>query len=32
VAKRMRIYERLLEEGAKPAAPPPEVRRYAPAG
>ena len=32
VAKRLRIYERLLEEGAKPAAPPPEVRRYAPAG
>ena len=31
VVKRMRIYERLLEEGAEPAAPPPEVRRYQPA-
>ncbi len=32
VAKRMRIYERLLEDGAKPAAPPAEVRRYSPGG
>ena len=31
VAKRMRIYERLLEGGAEPAAPPPEVKRYEPA-
>jgi len=30
VIKRMRIYERLLEEGAQPAAPPEKVRRYAP--
>lgn len=32
VVKRMRIYERLLEDGARPAAPPPDVRRYEPAG
>src|SRR5579872_2805113 len=31
VSKRMRIYERLLEDGARPAAPPPEVQRYHPA-
>ena len=30
VSKRMRIYERLLEEGAEPAAPPESVSRYAP--
>ncbi len=30
VYKRMRIYERLLEEGAEPAAPGPEVKRYVP--
>jgi len=28
INKRMRIYERLLEEGAEPAAPPASVRRY----
>jgi GNAT superfamily N-acetyltransferase len=32
VVKRMRIYERLLEEGAEPAAPPADVTRYVPAG
>ena len=30
ITKRMRIYERLLEEGAEPAAPPPDVQRYQP--
>jgi hypothetical protein len=30
VSKRMRIYERLLEEGAEPAAPPADVKRYEP--
>ncbi|HTW11580.1 MAG TPA: hypothetical protein VME01_02455 [Solirubrobacteraceae bacterium] len=30
INKRMRIYERLLEEGAEPAAPPESVRRYRP--
>ena len=30
VSKRMRIYERLLEEGAEPAAPPADVQRYQP--
>jgi GNAT superfamily N-acetyltransferase len=30
VIKRMRIYERLLEEGATPSAPPENVRRYSP--
>jgi hypothetical protein len=30
ISKRMRIYERLLEEGAEPAAPPESVSRYAP--
>jgi GNAT superfamily N-acetyltransferase len=30
IAKRYRIYERLLEDGATPAAPGPEVVRYAP--
>ncbi len=28
IIKRARIYERLLEDGAEPAAPPPSVRRY----
>jgi len=28
INKRMRIYERLLEEGAEPSAPPANVRRY----
>jgi hypothetical protein len=31
IAKRMRIYDRLLEDGAAPAAPGPEVKRYEPA-
>jgi GNAT superfamily N-acetyltransferase len=30
VAKRMRIYERVLEQGAEPAAPPESVKRYVP--
>lgn len=30
VVKRMRIYERLLEDGAQPSAPPEHVRRYVP--
>jgi GNAT superfamily N-acetyltransferase len=30
VCKRMRIYERLLEDGAAPAAPPADVQRYVP--
>ena len=30
VIKRMRVYERLLEEGAEPSAPPEHVRRYVP--
>ena len=30
ISKRMRIYERLLEEGAEPAAPPESVSRYVP--
>ncbi len=30
IVKRMRIYERLLEEGAEPAAPPADVSRYEP--
>ena len=30
IAKRMRIYERLLEHGAEPAAPPESVSRYVP--
>jgi GNAT superfamily N-acetyltransferase len=30
VAKRMRIYERLLEEGAQPSAPPADVQRFDP--
>ncbi len=30
ITKRMRIYERLLEEGAVPAAPPADVKRYTP--
>ena len=30
VSKRMRIYERLLEDGAESAAPPPDVQRYDP--
>lgn len=30
VIKRLRIYERLLEDGAEPAAPPQSVRRYSP--
>jgi hypothetical protein len=32
VSKRMRIYERLLEESAEPAAPPADVPRYQPSG
>jgi GNAT superfamily N-acetyltransferase len=31
IAKRCRIYERVWEEGAEPAAPPESVRRYEPA-
>src|ERR1700677_4131227 len=30
IIKRCRIYERLLEEGAEPSAPPEKVRRYKP--
>jgi hypothetical protein len=30
ISKRFRIYERLLVEGAAPAAPGPEVKRYEP--
>jgi hypothetical protein len=30
INKRMRIYERLLEAGAEPAAPPEKVKRYSP--
>ena len=30
IVKRLRIYERLLEDGAEPAAPPPDVHRYEP--
>lgn len=30
VIKRLRIYERLLEDGAEPAAPPQSVKRYSP--
>jgi GNAT superfamily N-acetyltransferase len=30
ISKRMRIYERLLEDGAEPSAPPETVARYAP--
>jgi len=30
IAKRCRVYERLLEEGAEPAAPPDSVKRYRP--
>ena len=30
ITKRMRIYERLLEDGAEPAAPPESVTRYVP--
>jgi hypothetical protein len=30
IAKRMRIYERLLEQGAEPSAPPETVSRYVP--
>jgi GNAT superfamily N-acetyltransferase len=30
ISKRMRIYERLLEDGAEPAAPPESVTRYEP--
>lgn len=30
ISKRMRIYERLLEEGAEPSAPPESVSRYVP--
>jgi GNAT superfamily N-acetyltransferase len=30
IAKRMRIYERLLEDGAEPSAPPESVTRYVP--
>ncbi len=32
IVKRMRIYERLLEDGAEPAAPPADVSRYEPSG
>jgi hypothetical protein len=32
VSKRMRIYERLLEDGAESATPPPDVQRYDPSG
>jgi hypothetical protein len=30
IIKRCRIYERLLEDGAEPSAPPDKVRRYTP--